>query len=131
MSADKDFLDMIESVQRLADLPEEAVKLAAPIVLKVAQDFARAGTTPYGEPWPAKKRGGRPLVNSAKALSAVASGAIIRITLKGVEVLHNFGTNALPVRQILPNRRDALPPAYAAAVKQAADKAFAQIVEGR
>lgn len=111
---------MIESVRRLADLPEAAAKLAAPVVLKVAQDFAKAGTTPYGEAWPAKKDGGRALANADKALSCDAVGSIVRLNLKGVEVIHNYGTKLGAKRTAAAT---ANPSAFAASVDRKATSA--------
>lgn len=92
MSDDSAFLEMIESIRRLDRLPEEAARLATPLLLEAAKATAKAGQTPYGESWVAKKDGSRPLEHAADHITGVVSGLVIRLTLKGVDVIHNFGT---------------------------------------
>ena len=122
--------DMIASLLRLAEMPDEAAKLAAPIVEKVAKAQAADGLAPDGEAWTPKKDGGAPLKNAAKAISVEAIGNVVRVKLAGVEVLHNFGTHRLPKREIIPTRSNEIPPAYAAAIKAGADAAFDKLVRG-
>ena len=123
--------DMIEALAKLATLPEDAAMLAAPIVDKVAKASANAGTTPDGTPWPDKKIGGRALVHAADAITVTATGTVVTVKLSGVNVLHNFGTNDLPKREIIPSRRDELPASYAKAIQQGAEQAFAKAMGGR
>jgi len=92
MSDDTDVLALVDSVRALATFPEDAAVLAGPLVLKVATTFAKAGQDPYGKPWLQKKDGGRALVNAVKALSVSHAGTVIKLTLRGVEVIHNYGT---------------------------------------
>jgi hypothetical protein len=126
-----DIEEMIAACRRLAALPEEAAKLAAPAVLKVAKDAANAGVSPTGETWaPLKKGGGKPLKNAAAALSVKTLGTIIQLLLKGPEVVHNFGTNSTPKRQILPDAGAGMPPTFAQAVKKAAGEAFDRLIRG-
>ena len=123
--------DMVARLRRLAELPAEAAKLGAPLVEAALKASARAGTAPDGTPWQAKKDGGRPLVNAAAAIASTAVGTTIATNLTGPEVIHNFGTERLPKRQILPDGGAGLPAKVAAAVEQAATKAFDAILGGR
>lgn len=123
--------DMVARLRRLAELPAEAAKLGAPLVEAAIKASATAGTTPDGSPWPAKKDGGRPLANAAAAITSKAVSTTIVTTLTGPEVIHNFGTERLPKRQILPDGGAGLPPKVAAAVDQAATKAFDAIMGAR
>jgi hypothetical protein len=84
--------EMIAALARLADLPEEAARLGAPLVEAALKKSAKAGTTPAGVSWPAKKDGSAPLVNAAAAISTKANGKVITTKLSGVNVIHNFGT---------------------------------------
>ena len=119
--------DMIFSLRALAEMPGEATKAAAPLVLAAAQASASSGHSPDGTPLKPTKMGGQPLKNSAAAFSATASGTVVVLKLEGVEVLHNYGTQREPKRQILPGRFDPIPPKFAAAIKTAADAEFAKI----
>ncbi len=74
----------------------------APIVKAEVDAAIAAGHGLDGTPWPARKDGGKPLVNAAKAVSVRAIGSAIVITLTGPEVFHQFGAGSLPVRAILP-----------------------------
>lgn len=123
--------DMIARVRGLEELPAQAAKLGAPLVEAAIKATAVAGTTPDGAPWPAKKDGGRPLVNAAAAIASKAVGSTIVTTLTGPEVIHNFGTERLPKRQILPDGGAGIPPKVAASVEHATTKAFDAIMGGR
>jgi hypothetical protein len=118
--------DMIAAFRRLEVLPEEAAKLAAPLVEETLRATAAAGTDPLGTPWQPKKDGGRPLVNAASHIATKAVGAVVRTTLTGVDVFHHFGAG-VPRRQILPDP-GTIPPAVEAALRKAADAAFARAV---
>ncbi len=122
--------DMIAALARLADLPEEAARLGAPLVEAAMKKTAAAGTTPDGTPWVQKKDGTRPLVNAAAALTTTSHGTVITTKLAGVSVLHNWGTHKDPKRQIIPDRADAIPATFAAAVKAGADAAFDKAMGG-
>lgn len=122
--------DMIAALERLADLPEDAAKRAAPIVERVAKATADAGTTPDGQAWAPKKGGGRALERASDAISVNATGTVVRVTLSGVNVLHNYGTHRLPQREIIPSRRDDLPESYARAIEDAATLAFKAAMGG-
>jgi hypothetical protein len=91
--------DMIESLARLSLLPEEAARMAAPIVERVVKANVQAGKTPQGVPWLAKKDGSQALVHAADHLKVIAQGTVIRIQLDGVDVIHNYGTRLGSARQ--------------------------------
>jgi hypothetical protein len=129
--ADSQLAEFIGRVRKLGGLATDAAKLAAPLVEKAVKATADAGTTPDGAAWaPRKRDGGRALVNAAKALSAKAVGASVVVTLKGVEVIHNFARGRIPARQILPDGGAGIPKNVAAAVDEASALAFTRIMRG-
>jgi len=121
--------EMLAALMRLGAMPEAAAARAAPLVLAAARESAAAGTTPLVQAWAPTKKGGRALRNAAAHLTGEASGATIRITLTGVEVIHNYGTSRIPARQIIPATGD-IPEAYADAIRKAAEKAFEEALGG-
>jgi len=119
----------IAKVRNLGRLAELTAKKAAPLVLEAVQKTTRAGKTPDGVPWPAKKDGGQALVHAADHLSASAEGSIVILTLTGkAEVVHNSGDKRNPKRQILPDAGAGLPTIIAEAVRRASAEAFAEIM---
>lgn len=118
--------ELIAAFRRLEVLPQEAAKLAAPLVEEALRATAAAGTDPGGVAWKPKKDGSRPLVNAASHITAKAYGTVVRATLSGVEVFHNYGAG-VPRRQILPDP-GTIPEGVEAAVRKAADTAFARAV---
>ncbi|HEX8795457.1 MAG TPA: hypothetical protein VF765_31120 [Polyangiaceae bacterium] len=128
--ADAALSAFIQRVRGLRTLAADAAKLAAPLVEAAAKKTAAAGVTPDGIPWAPKKGGGRALVHAANALSARALGPAVVLTLKGVEVLQNFGTTRLPARQILPEGGAGVPKAFADALAKASETAFARAMGG-
>ena len=115
--------DMIESLARLSLLPEEAAKMAAPIVERVVKANVRAGKTPDGTPWLPKKDGGRALVNAEDHLKVTAQGTVVRVQLSGVDVIHNYGTQlgAARAQQLV-----ASPKAFARKLESRDKRAFAK-----
>lgn len=120
---------MVASIERLGNLPQEAALRGAPIIEAAAKAQASAGVTPTGETWQPTQKGGRPLANAAAHLAAKAVANIIVLTLKGVDVIHNYGTSRQPKRQILPDAGGGLPAAFAEAVIQAAVEAFKALLK--
>lgn len=122
--------EMIRRARALEDAESAIAKEAAPRVLAALQATARAGTTPTGKPWPATKEGGRALVNAASHLAAKALGSVVKVTLTGVDVIHNAGTGWIPKRRILPETGEAVPPVVAKAVEDAARAVLGRIASG-
>lgn len=116
---------MLETLRRLARLPADAAKAAAPLVEKAARSTAAAGTSPEGETWkPKKDGGGKVLANAPAAVSAVAIDNSVQVILKGHHVFHHYGTKRDPKRPIIPEKDEVLPAPMADAVKRAAEDAF-------
>lgn len=120
-----DIEDMIEILRRLADAPERAAAVAAPLVDEAIKTTARAGTTPTGQAWQPKKGGGAPLVHAADHIKTTAVGTAIRVRLEGVDVFHHYGAG-VPRRPILPDP-GTIPPAVASALDRAAEQVFAEV----
>lgn len=128
MNGDAALDAMIAKIRAVGGLPGAAAHEAAPLVEAAVKKTAAAGTTPDGQPWKPTKDGGRPLVNAAAALSAKAIGTVVQVTLKGVEVIHNFGDKRNPKRQILPDGGAGIPKGIVDALVEGANRAFAKIM---
>ena len=118
--------DMISAVRRLSTLSDDAARIAAPLVDEAIKSTVRAGTDPDGHAWLQKKGGGAPLVHASDHISTSAVGRVVRVTLTGVEVFHNYGAG-VPRRQILPDP-GTIPPAVGKALQVAAERAFERAV---
>jgi hypothetical protein len=130
-AGDAALAQFIAGVRKLRTLPEDAAKIAAPIVERIARESAAAGVAPDGTPWPAKKGGGRALAGAAAALTARAVGRTVVLILKGPYVLHSIGKGHAPRRQILPDTGTGeLPPNMAAALREAATTVFRRAMGG-
>ena len=81
----------MEFLQRVPELAEEAAPLIAKELETQLRENIAAGRNPYGDPWPLKKDGSKPLVNAMKAITVKAVGTVILIVLEGVEVMHHVG----------------------------------------
>lgn len=121
---------MFDHLRGLKKLPEDVCKAAADEVLRAARATAAAGTTPDGTPWQATKGGGRPLEHAAERLSVNVIGRLIVLTLKGVEVVHNFGTKWNPKRPILPDGGAGVPKNIATAIRKTAGRVFSRAMGG-
>lgn len=121
----------IAGVRQIGTMPEDTAKAAAPLVEAAARRTASAGTTPTGQPWSDRKKGGRALEHAADAITAEASGASVAIVLRGPEVYHHHGVGkTIPQRQIIPVAGDPVPPAVADAITKAAEQTFRRAVGG-
>lgn len=120
-----DLEDMIEILRRLADAPERAAAVAAPLVDEAIKSTVRAGTTPTGQAWQPKKGGGAPLVHAADHIKTAAYGPLIRIRLEGVDKYHHYGAG-VPRRPVLPDP-GTIPPAIARALDRAGELVFAEV----
>lgn|GEM_PF-1986483 len=129
MGGDGALDEMIAQIRALGGLNAAAAIEAAPLVQEAARVTARAGQTPDGKDWPAKKDGGRALANAANAVTATASGKTITIAVQGSEVFHNWGVGKhTPRRKIIPETGDPIPPAVGAALLAGAERAFRKAV---
>jgi hypothetical protein len=119
--------EMIATLRRLATLPAEAAKAAAPLVDEAIKTTVREGHDPDGKPWPARKDGGAPLVHAADHISTEARGTVIRTTLTGPDVFHHFGASRGGVkRRILPDP-GTMPKGVEAALRTGAAAAFERL----
>lgn len=114
--------ELADAFRKLETFPQDAAKIAAPLVDAALKETARAGTDPLGNPWPPKKDGGAPLKNAADHITTKAVGTVVQATLQGVEVFHHYGAG-VPRRQILPDP-GTIPPRVEKALRKAADQAF-------
>jgi len=118
--------DMIAAVRKLATIGDDAARIAAPLVDEAIKSTVRAGTDPDGHAWKPKKNGSAPLVHAADHIATTSVGRIVRSTLTGPEVFHNYGAG-VPRRQILPDP-GTIPPAVGKALQVAAERAFYRAV---
>lgn len=127
---------LTELAARLRSLDAAGVEIATDALAGV-QDAARAtaaaGTTADGTQWKRTKKGNPPLVGAAAKITAIVSGsskAAIVLVLRGIEVLHHFGTGRIPARPILPTEKTGVPEAIREAVRAAAKRVIARRVKG-
>ena len=123
-----DLDDMIRSIRALGELASVTAKRAAPLVEEALRASASAQQSPDGKAWAPKKDGkGVPYANAASHIHAKAIGPVVRVTLDGPEVFGHFGrANRVP-RPMLPDP-GSMPEPIGAALRKAADQAFAQAV---
>jgi hypothetical protein len=119
------FDELRAMLERLGGLAEATAKEAAPLVDEAIKETVAGGQAPDGTPWAAKKGGGRALVHAADRIQTRAFGTVVRTTLTGVEIFHNFGAG-VPRRQILPDP-GTVPPKVEAALRKAAARAFEKL----
>lgn len=122
----------IARVRGLKLLPTEVAKAAAPRVEGELKRSASAGTTPYGEKWPQKKDGGKPLVNAAAAVSCKAIGSVVEMSIDDyVHRIHNSGAEGgVPSRQMLPDGTRSLPQPIVVALEASAAEVFERRMGG-
>jgi hypothetical protein len=116
---------ILADLRRLDGLAQATAKLAAPLVEVALRSTAAAGQTPDGKAWQPKKNGGAPLEHAAEHITVKAFGTVLRGTLSGPDVFHHFGGGRNPRRPILPDP-GTIPPQVEAALRKAADEAFAK-----
>jgi hypothetical protein len=109
------------------DIGARVARAAAPGVAAAIQATAGAGKTPLGQPWKAKKGGGRALEKVAGKIKARAEGPIVVVTLTGPDVFHHLGAGHSPRRQVLPDGAS-VPPGVSEAVLEAARGVFRETV---
>jgi hypothetical protein len=119
--------DMMRRMAELDGMAELTAAEAAPLVEAAIRRTAAAGTTPDGEPWaPKKKGGGRPMVNAAAHVTAKAIGNVVNIVLKGVDVFHQFDKRT--PRHAIPEAGGGVPAVVRAAMHEGARRAFGKIM---
>ncbi len=128
MSADGDLAAYAAKLRSLKGMAPQAAKEAAPLIEAAIKKTAAAGTDIDGTPWPAKRDGTRALPSAAGAISAVANGAAVIVTLIGNYVFHNAakGTDR---RRILPDTGAGIPPTIAAVLHKATQQAFQRLTK--
>lgn len=117
-----------DAIGDLEGVAERAAQEAAPLVEKALRKNLAAGKDPYGNTWPQKKDGGRPLANAADHLHARAIDSYIEVSVEGPDAWHNEGAGGRPVRQVVPDVE--IPDAVSDAIEQGAARAFDAIMKG-
>ena len=118
---------------RVRALGPRGVVGAMPELVAAVRDELSAtvasGTTPEGEAWPMRKKGGRALQNAMSAVHVGAVGMLIVVRLTGVEARHHRGLAKGGVdRPIIPT--GALPAAWGRAFKRVFDERFGEAANG-
>lgn len=113
---------------------EAAPELAKAIRLVYVENVTRQ-ETPYGDPWPPRKRGTKPvLVGAPAAITASSSGPRINITILGINARHHKGAVRGSVqRQMIPYRKDGqrgITPAVREAIVKILDRRFRETTGG-
>lgn len=116
------------AVGNLDALTERAAVESAPLVEEAVRSTAAAGKDPYGNTWPQKKDGGRPMVNAAHHVHARAVASYVEISVDGGEAWHNEGAGGRPVRQVIPDVE--IPASVIDALETGAARAFDAIMKG-
>lgn len=116
---------MIAACQALCEIPASAAREAVPLIEAAIKKTAAAGTDPNGKPWAPKKDGSRPMINAASHITAAAAGTVVRVTLKGPDVFHNYGARSTR-RQVLPDQESDTPPAIVAAIDEGVARALSK-----
>lgn len=132
MDADESLFDFTERVRAFGrNAARDVAVEAAPRVERALKETASAGTDPYGNPWPAKKDGGRALVHAADAIVCTADGEAVVAKVTGLHAIHNAGTpHRLPQRQLLPDGGDGMPPKIAKVMRDSAATVFQRALGG-
>jgi hypothetical protein len=91
---------------------------AAEAIRSVAAAQLGAGLSPYGEPWPARRDGGRALAGAAAHVRVEARGDAV------VAVLDEVGEHHQARRPLIPTDARGLPPAWQAELDRVVDEAM-------
>ena len=125
---------MLADLRRLGgdDVGAQVAREAAPRIEAALKASAAAGQTPEGQAWPpVKDGGGRAMVNAAAHVAAKAIGAVVRVTLTGPDVYHQFSKKTSePRRRVIPDVGGAIPPAIARALDEAAAAVWRRFTGG-
>lgn len=116
-------------LRELKKLAPAAAKEAAPLIEQVIKQTAAAGTDIDGNPWPPRRDGKRALPRAAEAVSAVANGVAVIVTLLGAYVYHHR-SKGKDARPILPDSGAGLPSKIRAAMEEGAKRAFQRVMRG-
>ena len=108
-------------------LAERTAEIAAPLLEARLKASAAAGTSPDGQPWAARKDGGRAMANAAKAISVKAIGDVVRVTLDGPEVFWHYGARGAPRRPVIPDGGGPMSRLVQTVLDEASAKAFAEL----
>ncbi|MFT3773008.1 MAG: hypothetical protein QM820_47095 [Minicystis sp.] len=103
---------LISKFKRMANVPKEAAKKAAPKLAAVAQAQWQAGLAPDGTSWPPNKDGSIPLTKLTSKIKFRASGESIVATGPDELQYHQEGGGNLPQRRVFPEEGAPLPPAW-------------------
>jgi hypothetical protein len=128
-----DIAEMIEACRKLGSpsFLEDAARDAAPLVDEAIKASARAGRSPDGTAWPARKKDGAPaLQHVADQISTRAVGQIVVTTLTGPAVFSNYGAG-MPRRQVIPDSGVSIPDSVRVAAVKGAERAFERITGAR
>lgn len=102
---------------------EAAAREAAPLVEAAIKETAAAGTTPQGDKWHDRKDGQRAMPNAADSITATPRGKKIVVkTTRGYAINNNLKEGRR--RQVIPSRKDPVPPAIVDALEEGARRAF-------
>jgi hypothetical protein len=121
---------MIRTLRDLPKVGEEVAHEAAPLLTKLVRDSAAAGRTIEGKPWPPRRDGSRALPNAASAISGVALGSSVVLTLSGPYVYHDAAEGP-DRRRILPETGAGIPGPVASVLEHAASNVFRRRTGGR
>lgn len=114
------------------DLVSDIAKEAGPLVEAAIRKRAAAGLDPDGNPWAAKKDGGRPLAGIEKHIQCTVEGQILRVTLTGNAVWHHHAKgDTRPARRVLPDGGSGLPDYVVEAIMEAANRVWRRRMGGR
>jgi hypothetical protein len=102
VSGDEELAAFAARLRSLKGFAQAATEAAAPLVEAEVKRTASAGTATDGNPWPAKKDGGRALPSAADAVTAAANGAFVILKLLGPYVYHQRAKPDDHRRPILP-----------------------------
>lgn len=124
--------EMIASLERLEELPKRTAEIAAEKLDARVKATAAAGTSPDGKAWAPKKKGGRAMANAAAHIATRAYGHIVRMTLTGPDVFHQFSQKkGEPAREVIPGAGGAMPAVVADVLEEATAQAFDELTTGR
>jgi len=121
---------LVKRLASVAQLGDEAPKLAAEAIGDAAKAQFQAGRSPSGDPWKAKKDGSKALVNAPEHVTFVANGDGIYESAPDHYKYHRTGTKRngkphLPKRSVYPAGAS-LPASWQAAVDKALEREFAK-----
>ena len=158
-SGGKDMREFANRIGELTALNDEIAKEAERGVAGAVRETARAGTDPYGDPWPELKEGGKALRGAADAIESSVQGRAITLKVGAPYVYHQHGAGGssttkaaerarkraerkraksgkkskfhAPQRMIIPTYKKDIPEGIRTALKAAAERVFTKIMGGK